>query len=131
MNKFYKTCLLFYFLSIQLFGFQNNKHFVVGAERILEYEKVISNKSIGLLVNDILSLAKSKLKDLPDNIMASGGGARPSLLQFISDLTGITVHRSPMKDRTALGVHALLNKTHKVFLNKQSIITFKKIMLHN
>jgi glycerol kinase len=69
-------------------------------------------ESIGLLVNDILSLAKSKLKDLPNNIMASGGGARPSLLQFISDLTGITVHRSPMKDRTALGVHALLNKTH-------------------
>lgn len=59
MNKLYKICLFFYFLSIQLFGFQNNKHVVVGAERMLEYEKVISNKSIGLLVNQT-SMVKNK-----------------------------------------------------------------------
>ena len=60
MNKFYKIYLLFYFLSIQLFGFQNNKLVVVGAERMLEYEKIISNKSIGLLVNQT-SMVKNKL----------------------------------------------------------------------
>ena len=59
MNKFYKIYLLFYFLSIQLFGFQNNKPVVVGAERMLEYEKIISNKSIGLLVNQT-SMVKNK-----------------------------------------------------------------------
>ncbi|MBC8345804.1 MAG: hypothetical protein ISR82_03605 [Candidatus Marinimicrobia bacterium] len=65
-------------------------------------------ESIGFLVNDIWTLTKTHLKYLPQNVMASGGGGRPPLLQFISDLTGLTITHSIMKDRTALGVHALL-----------------------
>ncbi len=68
-------------------------------------------ESIGFLVNDIWTLAKSHLNVLPQQVMASGGGGRPALLQFISDLTGLTVTHSTMKDRTALGVHALLIKS--------------------
>ena len=59
MSKFFKSCLLFYFLSIQLFGIQNNKRVIVGAERISEYKEIISNKSIGLLVNQT-SIVKNK-----------------------------------------------------------------------
>lgn len=68
-------------------------------------------ESIGFLVNDIWDLAKTHLRVLPQQVMASGGGGRPPLLQFISDLTGLTVTHSIMKDRTALGVHALLIKS--------------------
>ena len=69
-------------------------------------------ESIGFLVNDIWALTKKHLKVLPQYIVASGGGSRPPLLQFISDLTGMTIYHSAMKDRTALGVHLLLTKAH-------------------
>ncbi len=65
-------------------------------------------ESIGFLVNDIWTLAKTHLSILPRAVMASGGGGRPPLLQFISDLTGLTINHGIMKDRTALGVHSLL-----------------------
>ena len=68
-------------------------------------------ESIGFLVNDIWNLVKTHLNIIPKSVMASGGGARNPLLQFISDLTGLTVTHSIMKDRTALGVHALLNQS--------------------
>ncbi|MDE0587973.1 MAG: FGGY family carbohydrate kinase [Candidatus Marinimicrobia bacterium] len=68
-------------------------------------------ESIGFLVNDIWNLVKTHLNIMPKSVMASGGGARNPLLQFISDLTGLTVTHSIMKDRTALGVHALLNQS--------------------
>jgi|TARA_Y100000310_G_scaffold63867_1_gene59298 glycerol kinase len=67
-------------------------------------------ESIGFLVNDIWTLAQTHLDSLPEKVIVSGGGGRPPLLQFISDLTGITVNHSIMKDRTALGVHTLLKK---------------------
>lgn len=69
-------------------------------------------ESIGFLSFDILVLAMSHLGKLPRQIFASGGGGRPPLLQFISDLTGVSVIHGAMKDRTALGVHALLMKDH-------------------
>ena len=68
-------------------------------------------ESVGFLVNDIWTLAKINLDVLPKKVMASGGGGRPPLLQFISDLTGLTVTHSLMKDRTALGVHSLVIKS--------------------
>ena len=67
-------------------------------------------ESIGFLVYDILTLATSHLGKLPDHIFASGGGGRPPLFQFIADLIRIPVIQGTMKDRTALGVHALLIK---------------------
>ncbi len=69
-------------------------------------------ESIGFLTFDILELAMSHLGKLPKHIFASGGGGRPPLLQFISDLTGVSVSHGAMKDRTALGVHALLIKNY-------------------
>ena len=69
-------------------------------------------ESIGFLTYDILKLAMSHLVNLPTQIFASGGGGRAPLLQFISNLTGISVIHGAMKDRTALGVHALLIKDY-------------------
>lgn len=65
-------------------------------------------ESIGFLVHDIMSaMPVQKYVDL---IPASGGGARPPLLQFIADLTGTTIGHSTMKDSTAFGVYYLLKK---------------------
>ncbi len=65
-------------------------------------------ESIGFLVDDILNeMPKGKRLSL---IPAGGGGARSSLLQFISDITGLRIGHSSMKDRTALGVYYLLKK---------------------
>ena len=69
-------------------------------------------ESIGFLTYDILELAMNHLGKLPKQIFASGGGGRAPLLQFISDLTGISVTHGNMKDRTALGVHSLLIKDY-------------------
>ncbi len=69
-------------------------------------------ESIGFLTYDILELAMNHLGKLPKQIFASGGGGRAPLLQFISDLTGISVIHGDMKDRTALGVHSLLIKDY-------------------
>jgi len=68
MNKFYKIWLLFYFFSIQLFGQENNKHVIVGAERISEYKNIISNRSIGLLVNQTSMVQNKHLIDTLDNL---------------------------------------------------------------
>ena len=40
---------------------------------------------------------------------ASGGGAKSTLLQFIADVTGITINRSLLKDKTAIGVYRLVS----------------------
>lgn len=66
-------------------------------------------ESIGFLVHDIIE--RMDIRDhMPSLITASGGGGRPSLLQFIADLLGIPVGHSSMKDRTAFGVYSLLKK---------------------
>lgn len=65
-------------------------------------------ESIGFLVYDIM--ATMPLPKPVDLIPASGGGARPPLLQFIADLTGIAIGYTIMKDRTAFGVYSLLKK---------------------
>ena len=68
-------------------------------------------ESIGFLVNDILDKIKPTVPSFPSNLNASGGCARPPLLQFIADLTDVPVCHSKMKDRTAFGVFKLLNPT--------------------
>ena len=75
-------------------------------------------ESIGLLVNDILDCLSPVMRSKPEILTAAGGGARTPLLQFISDLTGIPVGHSAMKDRTAYGVYRLLNPEYQTDLSK-------------
>lgn len=65
-------------------------------------------ESIGFLVNDILEAIKIGSQINPDLITSSGGGSREPLLQFIADLTGLSVGHSIIKDRTAMGVFTML-----------------------
>lgn len=65
-------------------------------------------ESIGFLAHDIFSRMKVYLPATPEVIVASGGGARPALLQFLADLLQVRVGHTAMKDRTALGVYYLL-----------------------
>lgn len=65
-------------------------------------------ESIGFLVYDILNeMPKRNASGL---VPAGGGAARDPLLQFISDMTGLNIGHSTMKDRTAFGVNYLLKK---------------------
>ena len=66
-------------------------------------------ESIGFLFNDILNCFGESGVELPKSINASGGAARPVLLQFISSLTNLEIYHSDLKDRTAVGVYKLLN----------------------
>ena len=66
-------------------------------------------ESIGFLTNDILNCIASEGIKLPKTLTASGGGAKSTLLQFIADVTGITINRSLLKDKTAIGVYRLLS----------------------
>ena len=66
-------------------------------------------ESIGFLTNDILNCIASEGIKLPKTLTASGGGAKSTLLQFIADVTGITINRSLLKDKTAIGVYRLVS----------------------
>ena len=70
-------------------------------------------ESIGFLFNDILNCFSESGIELPKTVNASGGAARPVLLQFISSLTSIEICYSDLKDRTAVGVFKILsNEEH-------------------
>ena len=66
-------------------------------------------ESIGFLFNDILNCFSESGIELPKAINASGGAARPVLLQFISSLTNLEICFSDLKDRTAIGVFKILS----------------------
>ena len=66
-------------------------------------------ESIGYLMNDILECLYSAGIKIPKTLTASGGAARPVLLQFISSLTKIEVGYYDVKDRTAIGVYKILS----------------------
>ena len=66
-------------------------------------------ESIGFLFNDILDCFSESGVKLPLAINASGGAARPVLLQFISSLTNLNICYSDLKDRTAIGVFNILS----------------------
>ena len=70
-------------------------------------------ESIGFLVSDILECLEPIMSSKPSLLTAAGGGSRSPLLQFIADLTGISVGHSTMKDRTAYGIFRLLNPTYQ------------------
>ena len=69
-------------------------------------------ESIGFLVNDILECLRPEVATIPNMLTASGGSARPSLLQFIANVTGMRIGYSSIKDRTALGVFRILNDSY-------------------
>ena len=65
-------------------------------------------ESIGFLVNDILDILDDNNSTISSFITASGGGARDSLLQFISDISGQIIRRPNIRDKTANGVFRIL-----------------------
>ena len=67
-------------------------------------------ESIGFLFNDILNCFKDSEMKIPESLIASGGAARPALLQFLSSLIELEVCYFDMKDRTAIGVYKILNE---------------------
>ena len=69
-------------------------------------------ESIGYLVNDIIDMLNNNISFDYPLITASGGGARDSLLQFISDVTGLTISRPKIRDKTAMGVFRILNSNY-------------------
>ena len=66
-------------------------------------------ESIGFLFNDIMTCFSESGVEIPKSINASGGAARPVLLQFISSLTNLEICYSDLKDRTAIGVFKILS----------------------
>ena len=66
-------------------------------------------ESIGFLTADIYNIISKKVDRTPSMIPASGGGARPVLLQFLADLLHIPMGHTAMKDRTAYGVYKILS----------------------
>ncbi len=80
-------------------------------------------ESIGFLFNDILKCFSESGIELPKSIDASGGAARPVLLQFISSLTNLEICYSDLKDRTAIGVFKILSNEE---LNNANEINNKK-----
>ena len=72
-------------------------------------------ESIGLLTNDILSCLKKNKFNIDNELIVAGGSAKPSLLQFIADVTEKHVHLTKLKDKTAYGVlKILLNQVGRV-----------------
>ena len=67
-------------------------------------------ESIGFLTNDIITCLKEAKVVIPNKILVSGGGARSTLLQFISNITRLEINSFKIKDKTAIGVYKLLNK---------------------
>ena len=75
-------------------------------------------ESIGFLFNDILKCFSGSGIELPKSINASGGAARPVLLQFISSLTNLEICYSNLKDRTAVGVFKILSNEELIDANE-------------
>ena len=75
-------------------------------------------ESIGFLFNDILDCFSKSGIELPKSINASGGAARPVLLQFISSLTNLEILYSDLKDRTAVGVFNILSNQELINANE-------------
>ena len=61
-------------------------------------------ESIGFLTNDIITFFEKNNISLPKTLIVSGGGARDSLLQFISNISEKDLILTKAKDKTALGV---------------------------
>ncbi len=71
-------------------------------------------ESIGFLINDIINIIKKHNPKNINEIVASGGAARSSLLHFISDITKQHIICPEMKDKTAFGVFKILSEKYNV-----------------
>ncbi|MFL3005021.1 MAG: FGGY family carbohydrate kinase [Candidatus Neomarinimicrobiota bacterium] len=82
-------------------------------------------ESIGFLTYDILSFFKKNKFSASNDLIVSGGAARPSLLQFIANITRKNMHLTKIKDKTAYGVLKILSnqldQTSKIRLNEKII----------
>ena len=76
-------------------------------------------ESIGFLVNDIMKMLDHNDPTISSFITASGGGARGSLLQFISDISGETIRRPKIRDKTAIGVFRILSGNYENTANEK------------
>ena len=87
-------------------------------------------ESIGLLTNDILNCLKKNKFNVDNDLIVAGGAAKPSLLQFIADVTGKHIHLTKLKDKTAYGVLKILlnqlGQTSNVKLNEKKTFLPKK-----
>lgn len=81
-------------------------------------------ESIGFLVNDILERFKLAELKIPKILKASGGAARPVLLQFISDITNLKIGHYNLLDQTAIGVSKILNNNLSKNEDKNEKIKF-------
>jgi glycerol kinase len=89
----------------------NLKTHMLGLEKASKDEIIrAAMESIGFLVYDILQLMNQHRPFREEVLVASGGGARPPLLQFIADLAQIPIGHTPMKDCTAFGIYCLLRE---------------------
>ena len=70
-------------------------------------------ESIGFLTNDIINIINNRPKNI-NGIIASGGGARSSLLHFIADITKQHIISPEMKDKTAFGVFKILSGKYDI-----------------
>ena len=77
-------------------------------------------ESIGFLVNDIMDMIDHNDSTITSYITASGGGARDSLLQFISDISGQIIRRPKIRDKTAIGVFKILCDDYKNTANEEA-----------
>ena len=82
-------------------------------------------ESIGLLVNDIIDMLKNNIELNSNLITASGGAAKDSLLQFISNITGQIISRPQIRDKTAIGVFRILTNNNNIIdLNKDDDVFY-------
>tara|TARA_B100000315_G_scaffold260938_1_gene328056 strand:+ start:43247 stop:44716 length:1470 start_codon:yes stop_codon:yes gene_type:complete len=65
-------------------------------------------ESVGFLIHDICEIIEENTDIKIEDILASGGSARPALLQFIADILGTPVTGVLLKDATAVGVAKLV-----------------------
>ena len=84
-------------------------------------------ESIGFLVNDIMEMLDNNDPTVSSIITASGGGARDSLLQFISDISGQIIRRPKIRDKTAIGVFRILRDDYEDTLNEEADLFKPKI----
>ena len=91
---------------------KNNKNEIVRA----------AMESIGFLVNDIMKMLDNNNPKKSSFITASGGGARDSLLQFISDISGQIIKRPKIRDKTAIGVFRILCENYEYIADEEADI---------
>lgn len=86
-------------------------------------EKVLlraAMESIAFLVADCLERIKNASLPVKE-VFAAGGAARDPLLQFQADLLGLPVHRSSVREATALGCGLLAGLQTGVWVNREEL----------